>query len=89
MATVNFTPNLQRHLTLKSCEVSGNNLSEILQSLFSQEEKLEGYILDDQGALRKHMNIFVDGVVIQDRHTLSVAINPNSEVFIVQALSGG
>jgi hypothetical protein len=89
MATVNFTPNLQRHLTLVPCDVSGNCLSVILRTLFAQHEKLEGYLLDDQGELRKHMNIFVDGVAIRDRRTQSDCVSPDSEVYIAQALSGG
>jgi hypothetical protein len=89
MATVNFTPNLQRHLALTPADVSGDSLSEILKTLFAHQAKLEGYLLDDQGALRKHMNIFIDGTAIRDRRTLSDAVSPHSEVFIVQALSGG
>ena len=89
MATVDFTPNLQRHLTLDPCKVSGTSLSEILRNLFARHEKLEGYLLDDQGELRKHMTIFIDGAAIQDRRTQSDSVSPDSEVYIAQALSGG
>jgi molybdopterin synthase sulfur carrier subunit len=89
VAPADFTPNLQRHLTLDPCEVPGHSLSEILRILFARHEKLEGCLLDDQGELRKHMNIFIDGISIQDRRTQSDSVNSNSEVYIAQALSGG
>ena len=47
------------------------------------------YVLDDQGALRKHVNVFVDNRMISDRVALSDAVAEDSEVFVMQALSGG
>ena len=50
---------------------------------------LRGYVLDEQGALRHHMAIFVDGSMIRDRDSLSDAVTPSSEIHVMQALSGG
>ncbi len=52
-------------------------------------DELRGYILDDQGRLRKHVAIFVDGAMIRDRRNLGDPVADGSEVFVVQALSGG
>jgi hypothetical protein len=46
-------------------------------------------VLDDQGRLRQHVNIFIDGVMIKDRTSLSDPFRENSEIYIMQALSGG
>jgi hypothetical protein len=46
-------------------------------------------VLDDQSALRKHMNIFVDGNRVKDRIRLSDPVPDNGEVYVIQALSGG
>jgi hypothetical protein len=46
-------------------------------------------VLDDQGRLRQHVNIFIDGVMIKDRNHLSDPFQENSEIYIMQALSGG
>jgi hypothetical protein len=51
--------------------------------------RLRGYVLDDQGALRHHMMVFVDGEPIRDRARLSDLVRPTSEVYVMQALSGG
>ena len=89
MARVEFTPNLKRHLSIEPCEVQGANVSEILAQVFDRYESLRGYVLDDQGNLRKHMNIFVDGRIIKDRSDFLDEVGDASEVFILQALSGG
>ncbi len=45
--------------------------------------------MDERGALRKHMVIFVDGDKVMDRENLSDEVKPDSEIYIFQALSGG
>jgi len=89
MATVSFTPNLQRHLALASADVSGATVREALEGAFALQPGARSYVLDDQGRLRKHVVIFVDGRVIADRVRQSDAIAPGSEVLVMQALSGG
>ena len=46
-------------------------------------------VIDDQGRLRKHVVIFVDGQAIQDRAQLGDAVEDESELLVMQALSGG
>ena len=46
-------------------------------------------MLDDQGSLRKHMTILVDGQRLMDIETLSDPVQPTSEIWVMQALSGG
>ena len=43
--------------------------------------------LDDQGVLRKHMVVFVNGNAIGDRATLSDPVPKDAEVYVMQALS--
>lgn len=89
MAQVVFTPNIQRHVSCPPCEVIGNNLREVLDAVFAGNPKARGYVLDDQGALRKHMIIFINGEELRDRIHLSDPVLPNAEVYVMQALSGG
>ena len=89
MAHVTFTQNLQRHLTAPPQEVDGATVREALDDVFSQNPQLRGYVLDDQGRLRKHVVIFVDGEQISDRVRLSDALGSTSEIVVMQALSGG
>jgi hypothetical protein len=50
---------------------------------------LRGYLLDDQGGLRRHVTVFIDGLRLRDRRGLGDVVADDSEVYVVQALSGG
>ena len=89
MARVSFTPNLNRHLSCPTQDVGGDTVREALQQVFATNPRLEGYLLDDQGRLRKHVAIFIDGQAIVDRLRLGDALRADADVFVVQALSGG
>lgn len=89
MATVLFTGNLQRHVATPPADVEAGTVGEALARYFDDHPGTRGYVLDDQGKVRKHMLVLVDGRPIRDRVRLSDAIRPDSEVFVFQALSGG
>lgn len=89
MVRVHFTANLERHLSCPATTVSGSSVREALDAVFETHQKLRGYILDDQSRLRQHMVIFVDGKTIVDRVHLSDSISADSEIYVMQALSGG
>ena len=86
---VSFTANIQRHVTCPPKTVVGRTVGEVLNSVFALNERARGYILDDQGGLRKHMVVFVNGQPVRDRSTLSDAVPDGAEVYVMQALSGG
>ena len=89
MAIVHFTSNLRRHVDCPSLEAQGQTVREILNAAFISNPRLETYVLDDQRVLRKHMRILVDGHAIKDLEKQSDAVAPASEVWVMQALSGG
>ena len=89
MPRVEFTPILRRHLPTPTAEVEGDTVRAVLDAVFAEHPALRGYILDDQGAVRLHVAIFVDGEPLIDRESLSDAVGPRGEVFVMQALSGG
>jgi hypothetical protein len=89
LAHVVFTPNLRRHVDCPDAEAPGATVGEVLDGVFGVNEPLRGYVLDEQGGLRKHMGIIVDGTVISDRRRLSDSVRPDSRIYVLQALSGG
>jgi molybdopterin converting factor small subunit len=89
MPHVVFTQNIQRHVACPDAEAAGGTVREVLDAVFTANPRARGYVLDEQGALRKHMNVFVDGRQIADRVGLSDAVGEGSEVYVMQALSGG
>ncbi|HZN61470.1 MAG TPA: MoaD/ThiS family protein [Planctomycetota bacterium] len=89
MATVTFTANLQQHLAAPPVEAAGRTVRDVLDSAFRDNPKLRSYVLDDQGGLRKHMVVFVNGRAISDRSGLSDPVPEGADVYVMQALSGG
>jgi len=89
MPTVSFTANIQRHVACPVVRADGRTVREVLNSVFNENASARGYVLDDQGALRRHMIVFVDGRAVADRTKLSDPVSESSEVYVMQALSGG
>ncbi|HZB90095.1 MAG TPA: MoaD/ThiS family protein [Stellaceae bacterium] len=89
MPTVSFTPALERFLNVAAATVEGATLGEALGAVFAQKPALRGYLLDDQGALRRHVAVYVNGAPARDRARLSDRLAPADCVYVFQALSGG
>jgi hypothetical protein len=89
MATIRFTSHLVRHRPAPMIEAEGATVAEVLAAGFVGDPLLQAYVLDEQGRLRKHVNIYLDGTLIADRLRLSDAVGPASEIYVLQALSGG
>ncbi len=70
-------------------DVAGASLGDALESAFAQYPRMRGYVVDDQGAVRHHVAVFVDGVAIADKVRLQVPLRQSTEIYIMQALSGG
>ena len=86
---VAFTENIQRHVSCPTLEVTGDTVRDALDAVFENNQKARGYVLDEQGSLRKHMIIFVNNQPISDRVHLSDSLKANDEIYVMQALSGG
>ena len=89
VARVHFTKNLQRHIDCPARDAEGSTLREVLDRVFVETPALRGYILDEQGRLRQHIVVFIDGEASLDRDTLGDAVGGESEIHVMQALSGG
>lgn len=89
MPQVVFTANIQRHVECPPAEAAGSCVREVLDTVFAGNPRARSYVFDDQGGLRKHMAVYVDGRLIGDRTGLSDKVLPSSTVYVFQALSGG
>ena len=89
MPRVSFTENLRKHIECPPVVTGGGSLRTVLDQAFEGNPLLRGYVLDDRGRLRKHMNIFVGQEMVRDRDGLSDPVGEDEDVFIMQALSGG
>jgi sulfur carrier protein ThiS len=89
MASVHFTPNLRRHVNCPSCTAAGGTVSEVLSAVFREHPAVRGYVLDDQGEVRPHIAVFVNGEQIKDRRRMTDAVRADDQIYVMQALSGG
>ena len=89
MVRITFTKNIQRHVSCPAEAVDASTVREALERAFAANDRARGYVLDEQGALRPHMVVFVNGTAIKDRTRLSDPVPPGAEIYVMQALSGG
>ena len=90
MPYVKFTKNLERFFPgLADTSVEAGTVADVVSAVDDRWPGLAAYIVDERGALRQHVNIFVGEDMITDRARLSDRVTADSRVFIFQALSGG
>jgi sulfur-carrier protein len=66
-------------------EVAGATVGDLLRALEQEHEPLNGWILDERGLLRRHINVFVNG----ERVETSAAVTDADRVDVLPAISGG
>jgi sulfur-carrier protein len=86
---VHFTAHIARHLACPPAQVEAGTVRAALEAVFHRTPALRSYVLDDQGRLRRHVNVFINGDAVVDRDGLSDTVAASDELFVLQALSGG
>jgi molybdopterin synthase sulfur carrier subunit len=66
-------------------EFEGATVIEQLRALERCHPDLEGWILDERGLIRRHINVFVNG----ERGDESTAVRPQDRTEVVPAITGG
>ncbi len=90
MAKVKFTSALKRFFpSLDEIEIEGSSINEVLERVNIKYPGMKSYILEEDGSLRKHVNIFLGDELISDRIDLSDQVKSQDKILIFQALSGG
>lgn len=73
----------------RAISVPAGSVAEILQAVNEIAPGFTDYVLDEQGALRRHVNLSIDDTIVVDRKNLSDRVPEEGTVYIFQALSGG
>lgn len=89
MASIAFTAHLAAVGPARPQACDGATLAEMLDQVAAGYPRLKAYVLDDQGRLRKHIAIFIDGTLVPRETALHRPLDPAAEVYVFQALSGG
>jgi molybdopterin synthase sulfur carrier subunit len=90
MPHIEFTSQLAQHVDCPpGRSVDASSLREALEVVFSDHPQLRTYVMDDQGVIRKHIAVFINGEMLHRRDQLDVEVGSDGEIFVMQALSGG
>lgn len=92
MPSVEMTSHLYRffpQLENRTIKVPPGSVAEILCAVNEIAPGFTDYVLDEQGALRRHVNLCINDTIVIDKKTLSDRVPADGTVYIFQALSGG
>jgi sulfur-carrier protein len=70
-------------------EIDGATVQEVLDGLFARFEELRARIADDDGSLRRFVNVYVAGEDIRFLDGLQTPVSDGSELTILPAVAGG
>lgn len=66
-------------------DLPGDSLGEVLRELERRYPRLEGWVLDEHGSIRRHVNVFVDG----ERGRADTPVTADAVVHVLPSISGG
>lgn len=89
MVTVEFAASLRRHVACAPQQVAPGSLREVLEAALGAAPGLAHYVFDDQRCIRKHVAVFVNQHMVQDRIDLEQRLGNGDRVLVIQALTGG
>jgi len=69
--------------------VDGATVQEVLDGLFARHEELRTRLADDDGSLRRFVNVYVSGEDIRFLDGLATPVSDGAEVTILPAVAGG
>ena len=85
MATVRLRGQLEKLAGAAELPIEGGSVTELLQALEQEHAGLEGWILDERGVLRRHINVFVNG----EPADADTSLDAKDKIEILPAISGG
>jgi sulfur carrier protein ThiS len=87
--SVTFAASLQRHIPCPPQSPAPASLREVLKVALLAAPDLSHYVFDDQGNIRKHVAVFINRDLLQNRADLTQVLQAGDQVLVVQALTGG
>jgi sulfur-carrier protein len=69
----------------RELRLEGTTVGEVLQALERECPEITGWILDEQGKIRQHVNVFVN----RETGSENTALTPDDRLHVLPAISGG
>ena len=74
---------------LSEVPVQGSTVSEIIADLVKRYPAIQNHIIDKNGELRRHVNLFLNDKNIKDLDGLETSVQENDRIILLPSISGG
>ena len=70
-------------------EVNGSSVAEFIENVLAKYPALKPHLFDSTGGLRRHFNIFVNGVHLRDLNGMETPLKEGDKVILMASAAGG
>ena len=70
-------------------EVNGSSVAELIDNLLIRYPVLKPHLFDANGGLRRHFNIFVNGIHLRDLNGMETLLKEGDKVILMASAAGG
>ncbi|HVO33448.1 MAG TPA: ubiquitin-like small modifier protein 1 [Elusimicrobiota bacterium] len=70
-------------------DIAGKNIEEVLANLEKQYPGIKERICDENGQIRRFINVFVNGEDIRFKEGAKTSVSEGAEISIIPAIAGG
>ena len=90
MANVRF-PAVMKYYVNNQSEfiVPASTVGELVEKIIEQYTSVKTHLVDSQGNLRRHFNVFVNGTHIRELNGLDTRLEENDKVILMASAAGG
>lgn len=90
MPTVKFPAMMKYYVENQSeLEARGSTVGELLANLLERYPALKPHLFDSKGELRRHFNIFVNGVHVRELDGMETPLKEDDRVILMASAAGG
>jgi sulfur-carrier protein len=90
MPTVRF-PNVMKYYVNNQSEffMPASNVQDLINQVVEQYPSVKFHLVDSEGQLRKHFNVFVNNVHIRDLQGMETLLKDEDKVILMASAAGG
>ncbi len=90
MPTIRFPTVMKYYIENQSeLSVDGGTVSEVVAAVVTRYPALHFHLLDSQGKLRRHFNVFVNGEHIREHNGMDTVLRPDDKLLLMASAAGG
>ena len=90
MPTVRF-PHVMKYYVNNQVEfsISASTVQELIDQVVGQYPSIKFHLLDSKGQLRRHFNIFINGIHVRDLQGMETTLKEDDKVILMASAAGG